>query len=142
MSIWRGISKVLFWISFVGCSIGVLILSFATMADGDVLFGLLLLLGGILADMILHASFGMFLELCDNVAEIRGELWSVNKNTKALKSDPDPAQSYSTNSGPALNKLTAINNGENYSCDYWICKDCNTKNDRLAAICKGCGKYK
>ena len=146
MSFWRNFSKTALWISFVICTIGVLISSFVMIANEGFLFGLLYLLGGTLVDLMLHATFGMLVELCDNVAEIRGELGSVNKNTRYLNTEPDIPSSTtvspSTHKSTSIAKLTAINNGEKYTVDYWTCADCNTKNDKLATICKGCGKYK
>lgn len=146
MYFWRLFSKIVFWISFIGCSIGVFIYSLV-LFDRDFIEGLVFLVAGAIAVLLLHTGLGMYIELCDNAEEVRVELCWLTQHIKQTASQQDNSCEYipytpTYNPKKAIDKLNAANNGETYSEDVWFCKACGTKNQKHSVMCKDCGKYK
>ena len=129
MSFWRNFIKVIFKISLVVSSIGVVVLSLISMG-GNFLIGLLVLVGGALAVLLLHGIIGVMLELCDNVARMTEIAERVN---------------YNTSPSDTLNKLSAIagNDGAAASApSRWKCPKCGESNDSARMFCGSCGAGK
>ncbi len=132
MSFWRRFSKVLFNISLVLCALGVLIGTIVGFTQ-HFLLGLGILIGGALLVLVMHAMLGTFLEMCDNIADIRA--MTVN-GTLRVQNEAAPQNVRDT-----YNKLSAIADSNNDD-GTWVCRACGTTNDNTSATCKGCGKYK
>lgn len=132
MSFWRRFSKVLFSISLIVCSLGVIIGAIVGFTQ-HFLLGLGILIGGALLIMIAHSLIGTFLELCDNIADVRAMTVNGTLNLNNAAAPQNVRDTYS--------KLTAIADSEN-SDGSWLCRACGTTNDNTFATCKGCGKYK
>ncbi len=133
MSFWRRFSKVLFNISLILCALGVLIGAIAGFTQ-HFLLGIGILIGGALLVLIMHAMLGTFLEMCDNIADIRA--MTVN-GTLRVQNEAAPQNVRDT-----YNKLSAIADSNNDDPNTWLCRSCGTLNDNTSATCKGCGKYK
>lgn len=74
---WRMVSKVILWFSFVCGILGPLILSvicFSSDEDAGIIFGIIVLFGGIILSLVSCSFLGMVIELCDNVAAIKNSL--------------------------------------------------------------------
>ncbi len=132
MSFWRRFSKVLFNISLVLSAIGVLI-GMIVGFNTHFLLGLGILIGGALLVLVLHSLLGTFLEMCDNIADIRA--MTVN-GTLRVQNEAAPQNVRDT-----FNKLSAIADSNNDD-NTWVCRACGTTNENTSATCKGCGKYK
>ena len=132
MSFWRHFSKVLFFISLGLCGIGVIIASIIGFITNGLL-GFGILIGGGFAVLVFHTFFGMFIEMCYNIADIRGMTVHGSLNVTYVPKPQDIQGTY--------NKLAAIAEEEDGD-ELWTCKSCGTQNDKLASTCKGCGKYK
>lgn len=137
------INKVVLWIFIIGGAI-------ASIAVGASVKGMGWFVPvGILATLIISASFGMMIEISENIRESRDYLYELKNKTGGA---PNTSNAYSAppsggrdkNFDSTASKLSAIANGGSAPQvpDFWYCRDCGTKNDRLASTCKGCGKYK
>lgn len=131
MSFWRRFSKILFSISLIVSGLGVIIAAIAGFTQ-HFLIGLGILIGGALLVIVVHSLIGTFLEMCDNVADIRA--MTVN-GTLRVQNEAAPQNVRNT-----YNKLSAIADSNNDKT--WVCRACGTTNDNSSATCKGCGKYK
>ncbi len=136
MSFFRKFINVGFWVCFVVCLIGVLIGSIAGFCIRNMEWlGLVILVGGGLTVTTMFAMFGMFIELCNNIAEIE-------KNVRTFKNSNNTASiNNSNNTTATISKLQAIN-ANGVLEDFWFCKACGEKNDRLGSYCQNCGRYK
>ncbi len=140
MSFWRNLSKVIFGFSLIGSVIVSIAASimmcdmFAHGTDSEkFLTGIVCFLIFESGFIVLHTFIAMFIELCDNISDIREKLFNSS----------NCAPSSSQHISSRLDKLSSISNDSNpNACDFWVCKECGTKNNRLESICKGCGKYK
>lgn len=144
------ISKVVLWIFIIG---GV-ITSFAVGSmEGMGWF----IPVGILSTLVLSSGIGMLIEMAENIEESRGFLYDIASKTggsygavlpqspsnQNLGGDIVPQASVNKDYGNALSRLSAVANGGTAPVnDFWYCKSCGEKNERLASCCKGCGKYR
>ena len=138
MSFWRIISKWLFKVSLTLCLLIVFILAIYAFNEKFIL-GLITLIAGTFIVIDCHVLFGIFLELCDNVAE-------TNRNVRhILENQVTPSDNSSGNfsSLKLLHKLNSLTDKtQNETQDFWYCTECGAKNTRLADSCKDCGTYK
>lgn len=94
MSIFRKFINVGFWVCFVVCLIGVLIGSIAGSCIRNMEWlGLVILVGGGFAVTMMFAMFGMFIELCNNVADIKKRLYQPMQYQTVANSANGAAQS-------------------------------------------------
>lgn len=78
------------------------------------LIGMLTIIGGVVGTFVLFCFLGMLVEVSENINKSRETLFIIkNKEGSGLRVS-----------------------------DYWVCRLCGEKNDRLTNICKGCGQYK
>lgn len=129
MSFWRKCISFVFMLFLPLCAVGVFVFAVIAMTELDIGgWGLLIMLGGELSVAIL----GMFIELCNNIADIRD---------KTCESTTPQNIALTQNTASMLSKLRTTN-GNGVLEDFWYCEECGTANDRLSSYCQQCGKYK
>lgn len=144
------IAKVFLWI----LSIAVVISAFAVSSVLEDSIWFFVILG---AGFILLMFFGMFVELCNNVLDIKKMFAKDNYNSYSTYNTvtPNNAIGYSYNTAMPNNTINYSTGGMleqaakevseekmNESQDGWFCRQCGTKNKALATFCSGCGKTK
>ena len=142
------ISKVLLWIMVIG---GV-ITSFAVGSNDRMGWFIPV---GLIATLLILAGIGVVVEMADNILRSREILEEISRKMgssyapQGVSDNAPQAQSGSSYGSQAqvsgaISRLSAIANGASADAvpDFGYCKQCGEKNDRLASICKGCGKYK
>lgn len=72
MSFWRKFAKVVLVLDIIACLVLVVFIGIGQRYIG-IMERTLILVGGIILVLVAHTVFGMFIELCDNVAEIKGK---------------------------------------------------------------------
>lgn len=115
MGVWRKIANILLWLSIITLSLGVLIGS-ARLFRFNIGIGFAVLLGGAIVILVSHTLFGMFIELCNNIAAIRN-----NDGIPPLETA----------------NVSALSEKRN-----WNCTGCGTDNEDDAKFCITCGKKK
>lgn len=132
MAFFRKFAKGLFWVSFIVSLAAVVI--FTIMSDFETWIKIVFFLAGVIVVLVAHTGFAMWLELCDNVADMRDKM-----NASAFGNAPVT----SDRTQGLLNRLAPSDDANSSaSNDFWYCTNCGTKNDKLSDTCKGCGKYK
>ncbi len=101
---------------------------------------------------MLISGIGMLIEMADNISASREFLYKIaskmggsygTNNAGRAYSAPQPQAPVNKDYVSALSRLSAVANGGAIPVsEFWYCTKCGEKNDRLASICKGCGKYK
>lgn len=86
MSFWRKFGKVILVISIIACLGLVIFLGMSQRYIGMV-ERTMIMLGGVILVLAVHTILGMFIEMCDNIAEIKEK--AENNNTS-----PSRASSY------------------------------------------------
>lgn len=125
--------------------------------------GFLMILLFLAASFLVLMAFGMFVELANNVLDIKQALRGqapmvtgmVQQNPSAQQNIPIQAYygggySYipsapdnaNNGSGYDLSKIAAQSTSQSQIQDGWYCPQCGTRNKRLARICASCGKEK
>lgn len=121
---------------------------------------------GILATLVILSGIGMLIEMAENIEASREFLYEIASKTGGFygannsgrvystprtqntedanyNNAPQPQATVNKDYGSALSRLNAVANGGAAPVnDFWYCTKCGEKNERLASICKGCGKYK
>ena len=150
MSFWANVTKVVFIISMVICSIAAVVVSLIAMND-NLLKGLLILVLSILLVFISHSVIGTLIELSakmdwiiGNASKTVGMNYSshsetLNKLSKISRNDNGDSTVLSN--PDTLSKLSAIN-VSNDNDRKWLCENCGFLNDNTSMLCKDCGKYK
>ena len=117
----RGLFKVILWLTLIACTVGGAIISQAS--EGNPIPGILI---GLVVGMFINIVFGglgaTIINIDENVEIIRNNLYKIsdtNINTSISPINP------------------AANSGET-----WECKKCNEINPIASSMCKGCGAYK
>lgn len=133
------ISKVILWIGIIGCLILSIILGVSTKS-------FLTFLSVFLGTIVVFSVLGVLIEISENIAESKDFLSNIDRKLGSCSTGVTNSSSFSETSPNYMgvaNKLSAIANGEmTHSEDFWFCRGCGTKNDKLSPTCKGCGKYK
>lgn len=122
-------SKVLLWIMVVAIVIGAFIVDEEVGAEAC----LLVLIGGLLLVMM----FGLFVELCNNVLDIKKKMYYIDFSS-INNSHP---QTLSASSSKLERAAAQVAHTEETPVG-WYCRACGEKNKYRAAVCVGCGKSK
>ena len=109
MKMWRGIAHILFGLSIAASFVGVIYGAWFFFDNRNEGLGFLVLIGGTVVVLVAHTVFGMFIELCNNIAAIR----SAQSGAPVVEE-------------PVLAK-------------DWKCSACGAVNDRNATFCSECG---
>ncbi|MBE6901424.1 MAG: zinc ribbon domain-containing protein [Ruminococcaceae bacterium] len=125
MDSWRKIAGTIMYISIALSSIGVLILSSRYMEDDEGGTAFLVLVGGAFLILAAHMVLGMFIELCNNVAELK------DKNIVITDKMPQAAHSSTVKDNEQKKKAVASKE--------WKCSKCGTLNEKNAIFCSSCG---
>lgn len=80
MKAWRRIANVILWISLIVSAIGVLVGSILLFCSNAIGYAFVVLLGGCGIVLVSHTMFGMFIELCNNVAA-----WGSSESDGAIQ---------------------------------------------------------
>ncbi|MBQ8170710.1 MAG: hypothetical protein IJZ95_01845 [Oscillospiraceae bacterium] len=133
MSFWRKFSKVIFGFSIVICSIVVLVCTFYA-SSKDFWYGILTLFVGALIVIFVHAFFGVFLELCDNIAIIalKTEKDELNQVSKYRYNSTEGEESVQHTEHEDIFDTQATNS--------WFCLRCGENNEMSNNACCKCGK--
>lgn len=139
------ISKAALWLSIIG---GIIVsIAVGTMDEGWGWF----IPVGIISTFVVASGFGMLIEISENIQEIRYHLYEINNKMGVSCGANKPNAAYGVPQAPAEKnysntaaRLSAIANGGTPDPvpDFWYCRNCGERNDKLASTCKGCGKYK
>lgn len=122
-------------------------ISFVQMSK-DFLIGLIILLSGALITLLIHSFLGMFLELCENIADIKNSLSGESAKATAVykpSSSINPKQSFWI-----CAYCKAQNSNVSDKCEKcgkqrystWACARCGTENESINESCKFCGKMR
>lgn len=139
------ISKVVLWILLAGVVIAGFILLGIDVGISLIVWG-----GG----LVVIYGFGIFVELINNVLDIKNILKSMNDNGYSMGAPvqqvQEPVLSYNRNgsqntrseSRMNLSAVAAASTTQSNASSGWYCRECGTKNKTSSRICMGCGKYK
>ena len=139
------ISKVVLWILLAGVVIAGFILLGIDVGISLIVWG-----GG----LVVIYGFGIFVELINNVLDIKNILKSMNDNGYSMGAQvqqvQEPVLSYNRNgsqntrseSRMNLSAVAAASTTQSNASSGWYCRECGTKNKTSSRICMGCGKYK
>lgn len=106
---------------------------------------------GIISTFVIASGFGMLIEIAENIQESREHLYEIRSKmggaygaNSSNAANGAPQNYGNKNYANAAARLSAIANGGTPEPvpDFWYCRSCGEKNDKLASSCKGCGKYK
>lgn len=122
MSYWRNFMRGLFKVSFVISLIGVAVAGIALMNgySNGFLPGLLTIIVGGIAVVVIHGALGMHIEMCDNIAEIRDKINASAQLTTRASTTPD----------------------EIMLSECWKCIKCGEENAAQRSFCGSCGAGK
>ena len=110
MGAWRSIANVLLWLSIAASALGVLIGSISFFNDENYGAGFAVLFGGAVVIIVSHTIFGLFVELCCNIAALKAK------------------------------HCDGVNIGKAKSRRGWICGFCGNVNELEATFCTNCGQ--
>lgn len=137
---------------FLSIAVVIASIAVASILD-DILWFFIILVGGFVTLMF----FGMFVELCNNILDIKHYLLRggfSNSNTSSYNNYSVPASNnsynayssnvYDNNFGNMLSQAAKVADVEKKaeSQEGWFCRQCGTKNKMHATFCSGCGKTK
>ena len=113
--------------------------------DGGV--GLLIFLLALVVGLLLVFFFGLFVELCNNVMDIRETLKTgkpVDQSATHQTSGPTSKAQHFSNPEFNLSKIAAEYEKERETkkdIEVWYCRFCGTANEDMSAqVCGNCGK--
>lgn len=154
------ISKVVLWILLAGIVIAGFILLWFNVGISLIVWG-----GG----LVVIYGFGIFVELINNVLDIKNILKSMKDNGYSMEPPvqqvQEPVPSYNRNDSRSqynsnqygqnngsqntrnesrmnLSAVAAASTTQTNANSGWYCRACGTKNKPSSRICIGCGKYK
>ncbi len=152
MSFWRKIINFIFWFSFAMCLIAVNIFVIMLFCNDEPGYAILLQIVGFIVLVPLFAFFGTFIELCNNIADIKKQMPKArsNRTVQQYVNAPDIQYDYypvphafmMSQKQRAVNDSADVDNQETRQGDFWICSGCGTTNDNSGAFCSNCGKGK
>lgn len=135
MSFWRKYINGIFWTTLVLSELDVVWQAMNEWFGDRVAEGFAVLIDGTLDLILIFAIFGIGIDLCNNIADIRDKIY------KSTTTQADHYVRSSQNTVSTLSKLQAMNDNGVLE-DFWFCKECGAKNNRLSSYCKECGKFK
>lgn len=139
------IFKVELWIEIIGVVITSVILSIRQIMDGNVMDGVITLACAFIALFFLFPVFGMIVEMSENINKCCQYLVDIKNGSGLMSANGMNSRGDSplqVNFGDRMYALASESSGRQADSNFWRCKYCGEQNDRLADICKGCGKYK
>lgn len=114
--------------------------------SGEPIAGFLMFLFCLLLSFIILSSFGLFVELANNVLDIKEILEEQNKsypipNNSNVNNVPEPKTAINEKR-VSLADVAAKTEDERKQQQGWFCSECGTRNPASLSICKACGKEK
>lgn len=151
------ICKVVLWIGVVACFI--LSIVFSTLVHG---WEFLVMLGGWVATLIIFSSFGMVIEMADNIRKSREFLETMSRNNGAQTNNVQPATNVANVQQPVntasvqptvnvasvqqpakvTNVQQPVNVANNTPSEPWVCPKCGHTNSGSYKYCEDCDARK
>lgn len=136
----RGFFEVILWVNLVICAIGGAVIGYLASSwtgggggGGGGFLGFVLGIGvGLLSNIIGGGLIATFIEMADDIAQLRNKIGNATAGFSASRYDTTPLGQQFSQQAPR-----ASNAGET-----WFCKKCNEENPLTASHCKGCGEYR
>lgn len=134
------ISKVVMWIGIVACF--VLSIVIGTQFRG---FGFWVMLGGWAATLVIFSSFGMVIEMAENIKKSREIIETMSRNDTEAKGILSAASaSEVSNTKASLFPSSEVSNAKaslfpsSEASDYWKCPTCGATNSGTRRYCEKC----